>query len=286
MPDFPRARVAACGGLVAFVLIIGAGALAINRAAGRDGVMAQADPVVPPQAALVRTVPPLRAAPAPAGLPKIDYWGAAAGFPADRASTSVRMVLEGLSPHRNLVVYDAEGGRPRAVLPPKISGMPVVVPIVERANGWVGVLLPTLNRRVGWIPDGGWTPATLRDQLIMKLSTHRLTWLRDGAKQGEWKVATGTENTPTPLGRTFVLGRTGTDGAAYAQLDALVLGSIPENPGALAPSLRDGHTAIHAWYRPSALGRSTSNGCIRMSPAAQRTVLRQVKPGVVVHIIN
>ncbi|MFI5934012.1 L,D-transpeptidase [Actinoplanes sp. NPDC051494] len=287
MPHLSRARLAAGGGLVALALAVGAGVTALELTAGpRSAAVApaRADPVAaaPVPAVTARRIPVAR--PAPAGLPKIDYWGAADGFPQDRATSATAAVRDGLRPRHKLAVYDAPGGRPRAFLPRWISGMPVVVPIVERHDGWVAVLLPTLNRRIGWLPAAGWEPYPLRDQLIVDLSEHRLTWLRDGVRRGRWPVATGAARTPTPQGRTFVLGRTGTKGAAYAGLDALVLGAVPEDRAALAPSLRAGHTALHGWYDPSAFGHAISNGCVRMSPDAMRTLLKAVTPGTVVHV--
>ncbi len=224
--------------------------------------------------------------PAPHGLPKIDYWGTPAGFPHDPQSSSVAVVTEALHPHHKLAVYDAPGGRPHAFLTRTMSGLPVAVPIVGRRDGWAAVLLPSVNRRIGWVPPTGWDRLPLRDQLILDRSEHRLTWLRDGRERGAWTVAVGSSKTPTPLGRTFVLGRTRTHGAVYAGLDALVLGAIPDDRDALHASLRNGHTAIHGWSHESAFGRSISNGCLRMPPEAQRTLLHHIGPGAVVHIVE
>ncbi|MFF5082924.1 L,D-transpeptidase [Actinoplanes sp. NPDC000266] len=293
------------------------------RAARRVAVV----PKVPPRAA-----PVADARPAPRDLPTIDYWGAPGGFPKDAAPESVTPISEDLRPLRKLAVYDAPGGRPRAFLPRSFSGLTVTVPIVERRPGWAGVLLPSLNRRVGWIPEkapapergpnlgrdrkvqpsgaadsraaenaqplaggvrggvrgkaAGWEVLPLRDQLVLHRRGHRLVWLRDGRLRGEWKVAVGASRTPTPLGRTFVLGRTITVGGVYAGLDALVLGAVPDNREALAPALRDGHTGIHAWSRRSAFGRSVSNGCVRLPADAQRVLLRHLGPGTPVHVID
>ncbi|WP_306207211.1 L,D-transpeptidase [Actinoplanes sp. RD1] len=224
------------------------------------------------------------AAKAPRGLPTITYWSAPAGFPRDTAATTTDAVRGGLRPDRQLVVYDGVGGRPRAYLPGSIEGMPVTVPIVRRHRGWVAVLLPTLNRRIGWLPRGGWQPRTLPDQLVLDRHTRRLTWLRDGRPHRRWTVAVGSKRTPTPPGRTFVLGRTATSGAAYAGLDALALGAVPDHPGRVAAGLRDGHTGIHAWHDPAVFGHSISNGCIRTPPSAQRALLHHILPGTVVHV--
>jgi lipoprotein-anchoring transpeptidase ErfK/SrfK len=221
---------------------------------------------------------------APNGLPKIDYFAVPEGFPEDPDASSVARIPEALHPERKLAVYDSPGGKPRAFLPRRISGLDVVVPIVEKRAGWVAVLLPSIDRRVGWLPGTGWSPRAIRDQLVVDLKAHRLTWLRDGRAQQSWIVAIGAAATPTPHGRTFVLGRTGTHGSVYAGLDALVLGAVPEKRHNLAPGLRDGHTGIHAWSHPGAFGRSISNGCIRMPPAAQRTLLHHLGAGATVHV--
>ncbi len=269
--------------------LVAASAVGIARAHPPDGALVAVPPTAPaapPSAAAPPPPAPPRAAPAPRDLPKIVYSRTPRGFPADPAPASLVAVTEGLHPERKLAVYDAPGGRPRAFLPRSISGLSVVVPIVARRTGWVAVLLPSANRRIGWLPETGWSPRPLRDQLLVRRAKHELTWLRDGRPRATWRVSVGSASTPTPLGRTFVLGRTGTRGSVYAGLDALVLGAVPEDRAALAPGLRDAHTGIHGWTRSSAFGRSVSNGCVRLPPKAQRTLLRQVGPGTVVHIVD
>ncbi|GIE97067.1 hypothetical protein Ari01nite_45320 [Paractinoplanes rishiriensis] len=258
------------------------------------------DPAVPPASAPALAAPPvsvpapvvkprtvvLRAAAPPKDLPVIKYRYAPGGFPADPDSTSAAPVTEALHPSRRLAVYDKPGGTARAYLPPHIRGVPVIVPIVGRQPGWVAVLLPSVNRRIGWVPARGWTSRPLRDQLVVRRGTHELVWLRDGVRQKAWTVAIGSKRTPTPLGRTFVLGRTGTHGSVYAGLDALVLGAVPDDRESVAPGLRDAHTGIHAWHRASAFGRSVSNGCVRMPPAAQSELLREIAPGSLVVVLD
>ena len=288
VPRLPTDRRAVAASLFAVALGVSAAVAATGDEPGhlrnRPAVLVAA-PARPPLIVKAPADRPPRAVPAPDGLPKIDYWTSPRGFPADPAPTSLASVTEGLHPRRKLAVYDAPGGRPRAVLPRSISGLPVTVPIVGRRAGWVAVLLPSVNRRIGWLPTTGWSPRPLPDQLVLDLSAHRLTWSRDGRRRAAWTVAVGSRRTPTPHGRTFVLGRTGTVGSVYAGLDALVLGAVPEDRDALAPSLREGHTGIHAWTQSSALGRSISNGCLRLPPDAQRTLLHHIAPGTTVHVV-
>ena len=237
-----------------------------------------------PRTGLAEPVP--AAAPAPPGLPVIDYRSAPRGLPADPAPRSTATVADGLHPTLPLIVYDAPGGKPLAFLPPSISGESVTVPIVSKRPGWVAVLLPSVNRRTGWLTTRGWSARSLRDHLVVRRRTHELIWLRDGIRRASWTVAVGAPATPTPLGRTFVLGRTATSGSAYAGLDALALGSVPESRRTLPWGLRGGHTGIHSWYRSNAFGRSISNGCIRVPPAGLRVLLRNIAAGTTVTVID
>ena len=248
-----------------------------------------AAPVAGPASAIPTTSAPpakLTVRPAPKSLPVISYTHVPDGFPADQASSSPTPLTEGLRPDDRVALYDAPGGRPKAFLPAVISGVDVTVPVVGRDRGWTAVLLPSVDRTIGWVAPGkGFGTAKLRDQLVLKRADHQLTWLRDGVPKQSWTVATGAGKTPTPLGRTFVLGRTATDGPEYAGLDALVLGAIPEQKEALVPGLRDGHTAIHSWYHSSVFGHSVSNGCIRIPPTAQRLLLAEIPSGTPVSIL-
>jgi lipoprotein-anchoring transpeptidase ErfK/SrfK len=222
---------------------------------------------------------PLTAAKPPADLPTIKYADGPSGLPADPEQNSTVAPTQGLHPARKVALYDAPGGKPRAYLPPSISGLRTVVPIVREQSGWVAVLVPSVNRRIGWVPPGGWQTETLRDQLIAQLSEHTLIWLRDGQEQKRWTVATGSEATPTPVGRTFVMGTTRMHGDIYLNLDALVLGSVPEEPEKMAEVFQLAHTGIHAWYKSSVFGHSVSNGCLRMPESAQRKLLDEIPAG-------
>jgi lipoprotein-anchoring transpeptidase ErfK/SrfK len=242
-------------------------------------------PADPGQArsSLVRTNPAPSASPspaaiavpaAPAGLPVLDYFRRPPnGFPADADTASTVPITTALHPSRNLAVYNAPGGKALAYAAPTISGVPTVLPIVGGQQGWREVLLPSVNRRVGWVPPTGWTSAELHDQLVVHLRTHQLVWLRGGQVSHMWTVALGASRTPTPRGRTYVLARTPSHGRVYAGVDILALGAVPDNPDAVAAGLADAHTGIHAWYDPSVFGKNISNGCVRVPKAAQEQLV-------------
>lgn len=224
---------------------------------------------------------------APAGLHTISYLTGPEGLPADPAPMSDVQATTGLRPASGstVVLYDAPGGVPRAHLPADISGVPVTVPVVGRQTGWVAVLAPTANRTIGWVPPGGWTEVPLRDRLVVTRSAHQLTWYRDGQAKETWTVTIGSSATPTPLGRTFVLGRSTLPGSVYAGLDVLALGAVPDDREAVGPELAGAHVGIHAWYR-NEFGRNISNGCVRMPPAAQSVLLAEIVPGTEVMVVD
>ncbi|MEV8514728.1 L,D-transpeptidase [Dactylosporangium sp. NPDC051484] len=236
----------------------------------------------PPTAAPATSAPPA-AAPA-AGLPTITYTQAATGFSADPDQASTALLGEGLQVNAKSPVYDAPGGQARAYLTPKISGVDLIMPVVQRSDGWVAVLLPSMNRSVGWLPPGGWRTVALRDQIVVRRGAFTLTWVRDGVAQQTWTVTIGAPATQTPLGRTFVLGRSSLPNKVYAGLDVLALGAVPDDKKAVAAGLADAHTGIHAWYR-NEFGYRTSNGCVRMPPAAQKVLLDNIAPGTSVVVL-
>ncbi|MEV6349363.1 L,D-transpeptidase [Actinoplanes sp. NPDC051851] len=276
------AAVLVVAALIAAFVLVGRHESRETATPGRVSPAASATPSAPASFA----VHPLEAAAAPDGLMTIKYAKGPSGLPADPDQTSTEALTEGLHPTKSLVLYDAPGGKPRAYLPPKISGLRTLVPIAARENGWTAVLVPSVNRRIGWIPDdAGFTTEELHDQIVVRLGKHTLTWLRDSEIKDSWTVGVGTAATPTPLGRTYVMGQTGTSGEVYAGLDALVLGSVPEDPDSMAEVFQLAHTGIHAWYRSSTFGKSASNGCVRMPKAAQKTLLAEVPSGTPITIL-
>ncbi|GAA2603279.1 hypothetical protein GCM10010399_37760 [Dactylosporangium fulvum] len=276
--------------LVRRAVVLAALAASLTACGSKPAAKPQAAPSAPaaseaasPSApAAEESTPP--AAPAATGLPTITYTKAATGFPADPEQSSTAQLTEGLQLTVKSPVYDAPGGQARAYLTPQISGVDLVMPIVARRNGWVAVLLPSINRSIGWLPTGNWTTRPLRDQLVVRRGAFTLTWLRDGAPQQTWTVAIGTDRTPTPLGRTFVIARSSLPSKVYAGLDVLALGAVPDDKEAVAEGLADAHTGIHAWHR-NEFGIRSSNGCVRMPPPAQKILLEQIPPGTSVVVL-
>ncbi|MEH0985271.1 L,D-transpeptidase family protein [Micromonospora sp. CPCC 205556] len=226
------------------------------------------------------------AAPAPRNLPVVDYSPAPAGFPADPRPLSTTPLTEGVAPARNIAAYDAPGGRPLAFLAPTISGVELTMPVVERRTGWTAVLLPSANRRIAWLPQGGWTTVALRDQIVVERTPHRLTWYRHGRALHTWPVSLGMPGQSTPLGRTFILGRTEPPEAVYGGVDIFALGSVPDDPDAVPTGLKGAHIGLHSWHNDDTLGEDATNGCIRLTRVAQRKLLAEVPAGTALIVVD
>jgi hypothetical protein len=265
---------------VLLALGVAAGCSSAHKITHPAAPVATASPTLQPTEAVPA------AAPAPGNLPVIDYGRAPGGFPPDPDTMSTAALTEGLHPTEKIAVYDAPGGRPLAFLTPNLAGLQLVMPVAARKSGWVAVLLPSANRTLGWLPSGGWTSTVLHNMLVVVRSAHTLTWYRDGQPVQSWTVALGTARTPTPLGRTFILGRSIGSGSVYAGVEVFVLGAVPDNPAVLSAGLRGAHTGLHAWYTSSVFGKNVSNGCIRMPKSGQQALLGQLAPGTELVVVD
>ncbi|MFJ8578428.1 L,D-transpeptidase [Micromonospora sp. NPDC093277] len=282
---WPLGRLGAALGvplLLVAALLVGRALTGTPAPAAAPVVTATASPTASPTPE--ESVP--TAAPAPDDLPVVRYEPAPRGFPADPGVGDTRPLTTGLRPTRKVAAYDAPGGRPLAFLAPTIRGVTLTMPIVDRRVGWTAVLLPSANRRIAWLPPGGWSTVALPDQIVVERRTHRLTWHRDGRAIRSWKVSLGMPGQSTPLGRTFILGRTPPPESVYGGVDVFALGAIPDDPGAVPTGLRGAHIGLHSWYTDDPLGKNVTNGCIRLTRSGQRQLLAEVPPGTSVVVVD
>lgn len=87
--------------------------------------------------------------------------------------------------------------------------------------------------------------------IIINTQTHTLTLFKDNNVYKTYKVAVGKPSTPTPKGNFKIINRAINPGGPFG---ARWLGlNIPY-----------GDYGIHGTNNPSSIGKSVSNGCIRM----------------------
>ncbi len=181
-----------------------------------------------------------------------------------------------------VAVFTAPGGAPFAQLPVTQLGSDTWLPVIAAVPGWVQVLLPSRpNGSTGWLTDINLTQARTRDEIRVDIPAAQLRLLHDGRVTGTWTISTGTRDTPTPTGDTFVLAALRDPQQTFSPLIlALGIHSTTLDTYAGGP----GTVGIHTWgFTPT--GQPASHGCIRV-PAAALPALAQVPLGSLVRITN
>lgn len=148
---------------------------------------------------------------------------------------------------------------------PNRQGAPLTFLVIRKTSGWVKVLLPMRpNGSTGWVSTADVGLSHTDYRIHVSPRRHRVE-LRKGARTIMARpAATGAAKTPTPTGAYFVtvLIRTPDPKGAYGPyafgLSAYsnVLFHFGGGPG---------QVGLHGTNEPSSLGRSASNGCIRVS---------------------
>ena len=273
--DWPRHRAAAKAALAVPVIALGAAFLAAGcGTASSPHAAASAPATGPPRATVqsqsVRMVHLTAFQSAP--LPLASTYGTTPTAPRDPAPFAAESGTVA-HPTTTQVIYTRPGGPAVAVLPVTELGSPTWVPVVQSQPGWYRILLPTRpDRSTGWIHAGaGLQTAHTPYQVVISLSTYRLTVLDAGHSLGTWTVAEGAVGTSTPTGRTFVLASLAPAKPTYSPL-ILPLGT---HSGTLTTyGGGPGTVALHGWPDAAVFGQAVSHGCVRVPPAALRALSR------------
>ena len=112
----------------------------------------------------------------------------------------------------------------------------------------------------------------------MHVGSRELELFEDGALVGSWTVAVGAAETPTPTGRTFLLGSIVDANQSYSPV-ILPLGSHSDTLDSYGGG--PGTVALHGWPDDSVFGSAVSHGCIRVPDDALEQ-LSQVPLGTLV----
>ncbi len=171
----------------------------------------------------------------------------------------------------------------RTVGPETEFGSPLVLSVVKRRAGWLGVSTPDLsNGRLGWIRRDPrqvqvyWTKYSLHADLSARtLSVHYGDDSLD-----RFVVTVGAPGSETPIGRFAITDAISFGSSPYYGCCALALsGRQTRLP---ASWLGGDRIAIHGTDGP--VGDAASHGCIRATNAAMRTLFRRVPLGTPVFV--
>lgn len=181
-------------------------------------------------------------------------------------------------PRRTLPLHAAPGRRPFAKITPRQTG-DTWLPVVDRQQGWSQVLLPSRpNGSTGWLRTAELVQRQTPYLIRVHVGSRQLELIRDGDLVGSWSVAVGAPETPTPTGRTFLLGSIVDRDQSYSPL-ILPLGSHSDTLDSYGGGA--GTVALHGWPDASVFGGAISHGCVRV-PADALEQLRQVPLGTLV----
>lgn len=154
-----------------------------------------------------------------------------------------------------------------------------------RGVRWVKVLLPQRpNGTTGWVRADDFAFTELRTRVEIDISSRTLTVSRKGVRRGQFTVAVGTPETPTPTG-SFAIAEVIPTGDPKAFLGTIVMpltafsNTLNEYAGG------NGRVAIHGTSAPELIGQAVSHGCIRMHNRDVGRLARIISPGthVVIH---
>ncbi|HWU21977.1 MAG TPA: L,D-transpeptidase [Nocardioides sp.] len=203
------------------------------------------------------------------------------GAPHDKAQS---LAPDGtvVHPRKVTALFTKPGGRAFAKIKPTQFG-DTWLPVVAQAGNWVQVLLPSRpDGSTGWMQNSRLDHAKTSYQIQVHLASRQLQLFDGTTLVGSWSVAVGASGTPTPTGRTFLLGQVVDDGQSYSPVilplgtHSATLDSYGGGPGTVA---------IHGWPDASVFGQAVSHGCIRVpSDALER--LSTIPLGTAVLITN
>lgn len=181
-------------------------------------------------------------------------------------------------PTKVMPVYDRPGGQPFGQVGPNQIG-PTWLPVIAESRGWVQVLLPSKpNGSTGWLRSAPLERAVSPYLISVHLGSMRMELFFEGREIADWEIGIGKPGTPTPTGRTFLLGSIVDPNQKYSPV-ILPLGTHSDTLDSFGGG--PGTVAIHTWPTTDVLGKADSHGCIRVSAEALNR-LTQVPLGTLV----
>ena len=172
----------------------------------------------------------------------------------------------------------------RSLSSPQPDGSTLVFLAQEERTDWVKVLLPVRpNGSTGWVKTSDVTLATHDYRIVVEVGAHHLTVYKGDDVFLEDTVAVGAASTPTALGSFYTTGLFDT-GATQPQYGPYAYPLSGYSEVLFSFGGGEGQMGIHGTNDPSSLGRSVSNGCIRMSNTAITKLAKTLPVGVPVEI--
>lgn len=210
---------------------------------------------------------PAAGAPDMASLPEATTFGnlaTAAVDPQPESPTDGEVI----HPKSEVAVHAEAGGAAIAKLPTEQIGSPTWVPVIAREGDWAQILLPTRpNAAAGWVDTAGGKFETATNDYVVNVDVdgYSLEIVQAGESRGEWTIGVGKPEHPTPKGRAFILASIEETVNTYSPI-VLPLSSHSDSHETFGGG--PGTVGIHTWPDESFVGKSDSDGCIRVTKEA------------------
>jgi L,D-transpeptidase catalytic domain len=182
--------------------------------------------------------------------------------------------------NRPTTLYRNPGGRVRIRLSAKTEwNSPRVLGVVLRRGDWVAVQAPELgNNEVAWMPANRARLDCVTWSMNADLSRRLLSVRRDGKVVRRFRIAIGRRGSPTPEGRFSVTDklRVTDPGSPYGCCVLALTGHQTRLPAAWPGGDR---LAVHATTELSSIGKPASLGCMRITSAQARWLIKTIPLG-------
>ncbi|HET6507584.1 MAG TPA: L,D-transpeptidase [Baekduia sp.] len=160
---------------------------------------------------------------------------------------------------------------------------PTILAVAARRPGWVLVRTALVRHHVGWLPTSAGALFEEPRSIVVDLSAKTLSVFHRGRLTDRYRVAIGTDATPTPTGRFAVTDRLRTADPS-GDYGCCIL-ALNGHQTKIAQGWGGGdRIAIHATPHTWTLGKQVSHGCIRASDKALRRLMRKIRLGAPVRI--
>jgi len=177
-------------------------------------------------------------------------------------------------------VHQLENPQPSAAIG---ESTPLVLLVREQQPGWLNVLLPIRpNGSSGWVRAEEVTLESHDYRMLVELGAYRITVWKGNEVFLQEPVGLGTGATPTSVGLFYTKELLKVEGQPVFGPYAYALSGFSEVHYEFAGG--PGTLGIHGTNDPSGLGRSVSNGCIRMSNEGITRLAETLPIGVPVEI--
>jgi hypothetical protein len=182
--------------------------------------------------------------------------------------------------HGPTTLYREPGGRVRIRLSSKTEwGSDRVLGVVLRRGDWVAVQAPELgNSELAWMPAKRARLDCVTWSMHADLSRRMLVVRRDDQAVRRFQIAIGRRQNPTPRGRFSVTDklRVTDSGSPYGCCVLALTGHQTHLPAAWPGGDR---LAIHATKELSSIGKPASLGCLRITSAQARWLIKTIPLG-------